>query len=63
MNYINQYEHITVKFTSLNLSLSFLSLSFMLSYTCYCTTHSLACTFYKDDRMITTNNITHVCAR
>ena len=37
MNYNNQYEHITVKLSSLNLSLI---LGFMLSYTCYCTKHS-----------------------
>ena len=46
MNYNNQYQHMTVKLSSLNLSLIFL---FMLSYTCYCTKHSLAYKFYKDD--------------
>ena len=60
MNYNHQYEHITVKLSSLNLSLI---PWFMLSYICYCTKHSLAYKFYKDNRMITTNNITRVCAR
>ena len=59
MNYINQYGNITVKLTSLNLSLILL---FMLSCTCYCTTLLLACKFYKDNQIITANNITHVCA-
>ena len=51
MNYNNQYEHITVK-------LSFSNLSIMLWYTYYCTKQSLAYKFYKDNRAITTNNIT-----
>ena len=42
MNYNNQYEHITVKLCSLNISLNLL---FMLSYTCYCTKHALAYLF------------------
>ena len=54
------FFHITVKLSSLNLSLI---IEFMLSYTYYCTKHSMAYKFYKDNRMITTNNITLVCAR
>ena len=60
MNNNHQYEHITVKLSSLNFSLI---PWFLLPYTCYCTKHSLAYKFYKDNLMITTNNITLVCAR
>ena len=44
MNYNKQYEHITVKLSSSNLSI-------MLWYTYYCTKQSLAYKFYKDNRL------------
>ena len=62
MSYNNQYKHITVKLSSLNLVNSLIHVIVHMLLT-YCTKNSLAYKFYKDNRMITTNNITRVCAR
>ena len=54
MNYNNYYEHIY----NCNIIFFLIFLSFIPS--CCCTKHSLGYKLYKDNRMVTINNITSV---